>query len=68
MTSWPWSRARRNRELDEEIAAHLRLAVADRIARASASGSRSSPGVDSATGTLQDRMRIRGGRGCEGIS
>jgi putative ABC transport system permease protein len=31
--AWPWTRARRNRELEEEIAGHLRLAVADRMAR-----------------------------------
>ena len=31
--AWPGTRARRNRELEEEIAAHLRLAVADRMAR-----------------------------------
>ena len=29
----PWNRRRRERELDEELAGHLRLAVAERIAR-----------------------------------
>jgi putative ABC transport system permease protein len=33
MTVWPWSRRRAHRELDEEIETHLRLAVADRMAR-----------------------------------
>jgi putative ABC transport system permease protein len=33
MIPWPWRRGRRERELDEEIAAHVRLAAADRMAR-----------------------------------
>jgi predicted permease len=30
---WPWGRRRADRELDEEIDAHLRLAIEDRVAR-----------------------------------
>ena len=37
-TPWPWSRPRANRELDEEIDGHLRLAVADRMARGESRG------------------------------
>src|SRR5687768_13555150 len=31
--TFPWSRRRRDRELDEELSAHLRMAIDERVAR-----------------------------------
>src|ERR1700724_1568780 len=51
----PWRRRRRDRELDEEIESHLRMAIAERMARGQSAGE----AADATRRELRDAVLLR---------